>query len=115
MAVARLGKELEEAAPRPILDMFVTTGARQGASVHEAFATASRRHFAQSIGAARRDCQELLYWLRLLEACDNSAHDDGLYEMFLKEAQAVLELLTGVYRTARQELQAPGGGGDAGP
>ena len=70
-----------------------------GANVEEAIASISRKEFISKLSIALKEARETKYWIRILDHSQLVAFD---YSEYLKEVEAIVNILTKIIKTSQQ-------------
>ena len=94
--------------PHAVIDSLAGLGARVGAQTARARESNSRRAHLAGMTAARKACEELDYWLRLIRALNLTIPGDPIPPL-LEEAQSLHAALAVVCAKARQRIELESG------
>ena len=72
-----------------------------GANVEEALAGSSKKDFIFKMTVASKEARETRYWLHLLDSSDLVSND---FQTYLPEIEEIINILTAIVKTSRQNL-----------
>jgi len=102
VAITQCCWELFERKEYVLSKQLLRSGTSIGANIREALSASSRRDFAYRLTISLRECDETMYWLELLHACNCPQNEQ--YTVLHKSAKELIKILTSIIKTTRETL-----------
>ena len=102
VAVTQYCRQLMERKEYVLSKQLLRSGTSIGANVREALCASSRRDFVYKLMVSLRECEETMYWLELLHACNTLEVQQ--YKTLHQNAKELTRILTSIINTTRDTI-----------
>ena len=99
--VINLRKYLVEKREYELSSQIVRSGTSIGANINEALCAISRKEFLAKMYVSFKECNETLYWLRLLHRTDYIG--DKEFESMTADCNEILYILSSITKTTAEK------------
>lgn len=98
LQIIELYKQMTEQNEFVLSKQVLRSGTSIGANVEEATAAFSKKDFAAKMSIASKEARENRYWLRLIDKSQIVKID---VELYLKEIEEIIKILTAIVKTSQ--------------
>jgi len=106
LRIVRLYEYLSKKKQEYVLSkQLLRCGTSVGAMVRESQNAESRKDFIHKLGIAQKECDESIYWIRLLH--DGGFLSDHEYESIVRDAEALLKMIRSAILTTKDRTKTP--------
>ena len=101
LMVIRLFIQLKKENKFIVSKQLLRSGTSIGANVEEAIAAQSKKDFINKLSIANKEARETKYWLKLYQSSNLVQVD---VELYLKEIESIINILTKIIKTSSENL-----------
>jgi four helix bundle protein len=98
LQIIELYKQMTEQKEFVLSKQVLRSGTSIGANVEEATAAFSKKDFTAKMSIASKEARETRYWLRLIDKSQIVKID---VELYLKEIEEIIKILTAIVKTSQ--------------
>jgi four helix bundle protein len=98
LLIIELYRQMTEQKEFVLSKQLLRSGTSIGANVEEAMAAYSKKDFTSKMSIASKEARESRYWLRLIDKSQIVKID---VEMYLKEIEEIIKILTAIVKTSQ--------------